>query len=558
MSLKSVKNSYSQLRSDLKKVKGTLALIGSLRSYLRERVTVEQAREEIKKALQSREERFLELVHTRVYQVPNSPYLKLLKFAGCDFCDLESHVRRHGLERTLEQLAREGVYLTAAEFKGKQEVVRGGGCFRVTVNDFDRRDASPGLITQSSGTRNQPVRTSVALDWLALRTPLFAVFLDAHDLFTRAHAIYEPILPVTVGVHNVLHHAKFGITTDCWFACKIPSRTRFEAWYHEFMTSLVVLTGRMLGHRLPKPRFIDVSQIDQIIHWISEQRNKRKGCCIKATTSNAVRIARVALEMGVSLEGTRFVSTGEPLTEAKHEIINRAGASAIPRYSYGGGISVGLGCANRAFTDEVHVNEHLLAMIRSPRDISSDGLIVHPLLCTTLSPLAPRLLLNVDNGDYATLMKRDCGCGLERVGLTLHMHNIRSYEKFTGEGMNYFYGDLFELFENTLPSEFGGGPGDYQLVEEEDNGGQTRLTLVVHPDVQELNEERVLARLRAALANGSRGNRFMTGVWENAGTFRVKREIPHASPRGKILPLHIPQKKTTALDAKASLPRTPA
>jgi hypothetical protein len=31
----------------------------------------------------------------------------------------------------------------------------------------------------------------------------------------------------------------------------------------------------------------------------------------------------------------------------------------------------------------------------------------------------------------------------------------------------------------------------------------------------------------------------MTKLWHNAGTLRVKREIPYASPRGKILPLHM-------------------
>ena len=69
--------------------------------------------------------------------------------------------------------------------------------------------------------------------------------------------------------------------------------------------------------------------------------------------------------------------------------------------------------------------------------------------------------------------------------------------------------------------------------------GQTRLTLVVHPGVGELDECKVLARLRTALSKGPRGNRFMAGVWENAGTFRIKRQPPYASPRGKILLLHI-------------------
>ena len=34
--------------------------------------------------------------------------------------------------------------------------------------------------------------------------------------------------------------------------------------------------------------------------------------------------------------------------------------------------------------------------------------------------------------------------------------------------MNYSGGDLVDLRETQIPLEFGGGPGDYQLVEEED------------------------------------------------------------------------------------------
>ena len=104
--------------------------------------------------------------------------------------------------------------------------------------------------------------------------------------------------------------------------------------------------------------------------------------------------------------------------------------------------------------------------------------------------------------------------------------------------MNYFSTDIVELLENTIPSEFGGASGDYRLIEEEDNSGQTRLTLLVYPNVAEINQEKLLLRLRQNLAQGSRNNRFMSKTWQNAGTFRIRREAPHASARGKILPLH--------------------
>ncbi|MDH3446085.1 MAG: hypothetical protein OEN50_19330, partial [Deltaproteobacteria bacterium] len=67
----------------------------------------------------------------------------------------------------------------------------------------------------------------------------------------------------------------------------------------------------------------------------------------------------------------------------------------------------------------------------------------------------------------------------------------------------------------------------------------SRLTLMVHPSVGDLDEENLISRLQRGLAQGSRNHRFMTMIWRDAGTFRIKREAPLASARGKILPLHI-------------------
>ena len=182
----------------------------------------------------------------------------------------------------------------------------------------------------------------------------------------------------------------------------------------------------------------------------------------------------------------------------------------------------------------------MVALIPHSEAVACEGIKIHPLLCSTIRPESPRLLLNVENGDYGTLSERACGCSLGTVGLNLHLSHIRSYEKFTSEGMNYFYGDLFNFMEQILPREFGGAPGDYQLLEEEDRNGLTRLTLLVHPDVGTVNEEELLVRLRHSLAQVCKETRFMSRLWEDAGTFRVARAVPYASPRGKILPLHIP------------------
>lgn len=529
------------LRSDLKRLSlaRTIGLAKGARGFLQEHLTVQQAQEAIKRGLDHREENFVELVQKQIYEDPRSPYLKLLKIAGCELSDLRASVRRSGMEAALEELARAGVYLTSDEYKGNVDVFRRGHAFRVSPDDFLRPDPPAGFVGVSSGTRNRPVRTLISFDWLAVRANAAAVFFSAHGLYAYSHVFYDGILPASAGMNNLLICAKLGVPPERWFARKIPGDTWLEGPYYYVATQLIVLVGKRYGPGFPRPWFIDIRDVHRIVRWVVKRRREGRACCITAAASNAIRIARVAEEMGASLAGTKFIMTGEPFTEAKREFIERVGASGTTRYAYGGGVNIGFGCAHPLHTDEVHVNEHLVALIPHPEPLKGDGPPIRPLLCTTLSPLAPRVLLNVANGDYATLERRDCGCALGNVGLTLHVSRIRSFEKFTSEGTNYFYGDLFPFFEEILPAEFGGAAGDYQLVEEEDGTGQTRLTLVVHPQVGPLNEARLLSRLRETLSEGSRGNRIMTGIWDGAGTLRVRRQVPHASSRGKIQPLHI-------------------
>lgn len=523
----------SQLGSD---VSGMLRLFRAAPGFFRERITPDRAAEEIEKNLETREERFLELARSEFFGRSTSPYLRLLRMAGCDYADLRAEVRRNGLEDTLTRLAREGVYLSAEEFKGKKQVVRGTHSFPIEPGALANPLVTGGYRAQSSGTTNHPIRSFVSLGLLASRTPAACLAFAAHDLFARTHAMYDAVLPAAAALNNLLIYARMGVLADRWFARSIPIPSAPERIYHACATRLLVYAIRRYGPGCPEPEYAEPHEIEKVVRWVAE-RPKKRLCCITTAASNAVRIARAASRLGISLEGTKFIVSGEPFTDAKLQVLKSVGARGIPRYAYGGSVNVGFGCANPANTDEIHVNQHLLALIASPRP--APGSAVFPLLCTTLDPCFPRLLLNVESGDYGCLTERNCGCVMEKAGLSLHLYYIRSFEKFTSEGMNYFYGDLFELFETTIPAEFGGDPGDYQLVEEEDGEGQTRLTLVVHPRLNKVDEKLILHRLRAELSKRSRGDRFMADVWANSGAFKVRRAIPIASPRGKILPLHM-------------------
>ncbi len=63
-----------------------------LRDFLHNTISLEQSKQVISARLQNRESNFLNLIQKGIYQNPNSPYLKLLKIAGCEFGDLESLV----------------------------------------------------------------------------------------------------------------------------------------------------------------------------------------------------------------------------------------------------------------------------------------------------------------------------------------------------------------------------------------------------------------------------------------------------------------------------------
>jgi hypothetical protein len=216
-----------------------------------------------------------------------------------------------------------------------------------------------------------------------------------------------------------------------------------------------------------------------------------------------------------------------------------ASARVTMLYGYTPATRAALGCAGPLHADDMHVCEHTLAVIEHPEPIADGGPPIRPLLFTTLYRSAARLQLNVATGDYAVLERRACDCALGRAGLSLHIHRVRSFEKLTTDGMNYVLDNLYEALEGTLPSELGGGPGDYQLVEEEDEDGRTRLTLLVDPSVGTVDEGRALECLQEVLERGDGRARYMARAWEQYGTLRVRRETPRASSRGKVLPLHI-------------------
>ena len=108
---------------------------------------------------------------------------------------------------------------------------------------------------------------------------------------------------------------------------------------------------------------------------------------------------------------------------------------------------------------------------------------VQAFLLTTLLPTAKRILLNVEIDDYGTVEPSTCGCPLEAYGFDRVLRHIRSFSKLTAEGVTLVGSEMEHILESVLPARFGGTSLDYQLMEEEDGGGLTRVVLIVSPRV---------------------------------------------------------------------------
>jgi hypothetical protein len=508
-----------------------------VRRFLTEGTGLDRVREQMRHALATREARFLAIAEHRVYARRSSPYRRLLEHAGCGFADLRDLTRRHGLEGALRRLAEAGVYLRAAELKGKEDVVRGGLRFRVDSDEL--RMVSRGFESQSSGTSNAPQRGISSFEWMAQQTTATGAFILAHGLQSHRHSAFEPLLPGQAGMMFMLMLARLGIPCERWFARPIPFRNRLERAYFSVLAHEVSAVGTRVGPGFARPERVGDDDLAVIVRWIAESHAGGRRTCVRTAASNAARIATRAAEMGTSLEGVTFLASGEPMTAAKRQAIEAVGAKTTVLYGFEpGSVWAGQGCANPIHRDEMHLSLNTLALV-NPRALPWGDRTVHPLLYTTLYDSAGRLLLNAENGDYAELDERNCGCAMQELGLTLHVHGVRSYEKLTAEGMSYPVEDLIELLEARLPAEFGGGPCDYQLIEEESPGGQTRLTLRIHPRLGTLDETRILTRFVDELGRADRNQRFATEAWRTSGTFRVVREAPRTSPRGKTSPVQL-------------------
>jgi hypothetical protein len=522
-------------------LKTYLQLVFELRRFLREPLSLEQCKEIVKRRLEEREKNFIGVAKRTIYENERSPYLKLLGHAGCEFGDFRGSILREGIEKTLEELRASGVYLTYDEFKGRREVVRNGKTFKFEQSDFNNPILSHHLTIQTGGTTGKGVEVPVGFDLIAQTAVYRALLFDIHELREIPFALWFPILPGSAGLAQSLANAKIGLLPSKWFS-QVDREYIKPSFKHKLRTNGFLYVGRIFGTRFPKPEYVDLNNAGKVAAWAAKMTKEYPGCCIATYPSSAVRICLAAIDRGLCIEGLKFIVSGEPLTTAKHKKIRSTGADTITQYTSTETWTIGFGCAKPQKRDEVHFFKDSLALIQHERKIPLAESTVNAFLFTSLLPRAPKILLNVEIGDYGTVNSRKCGCGYEDLGFKDHIYSIRSFEKLTSEGMNLAEADLTRIIDEVLPQKFGGDSTDYQIVEEEDEKGLTRLNIIASPRIGEISERELLNTVLSELKPG-KSKALIPEIFFQVETFRVKRTYPISTKMGKILPLHIQRKR---------------
>ncbi len=505
-----------------------LRVLHRLPVYLRTPLALDECRAILSRRLKQREGDFLNLARLCIFENLTSPYLSLLKLAGCEYGDMERLVRHDGVEDALRTLYRAGVYLTIDEFKGRRPAVRGNTTIFIDPDRLRNPLSVPHLWATTSGSRGAATR--IQLDLACIRDHAVNMYLS---LDARGGAHWRNAVWGIRGISPLLWYSGHGKPAARWFLEADPGALGLQSRF-AWSIRVITLTSRLAGLPIQSPEYAPVEAPLPIFRWIARTLDAGEVPHLWGSPSSVVRMCRAAEDVGVGLSGVRFTITGEPVTEARLAAIRRMHGDALPDYgSVDSGGSVSYGCLSPDAPDDVHFFNDLNAMIQAEGPPFPKG----ALLISSLRSTTPIILLNVSMGDRAEITERRCGCPLETLGWRTHLRTIRSYEKLTAGGVTFEDQEIIPLLEEILPRHFGGGPTDYQLVEEEAEDGQPQLRLLVHPSVGPVDPAEVSRAFLDGIGSSSETKRDMAVLWRRADFLRVERKIPQRTASGKILHL---------------------
>lgn len=502
-------------------------LARDLPGFLRRPLTVSTAGEILARRLVERPHAFLALIRDAVYGHPASVYRQMLRHVGCEYGDLERLVREDDVEGALRRLLDLGVYLTVDESKGRQPIVRGTLTLWAVPASLTNPLVTGHAPVSSSGSRGTGTTVLMELACIRDHGVNTALALAAYQGTGWVKAVWG--VPGGAALYRILKLSSFGHRVARWFTQVDPAAEGLHPRYR-WSHRLVRWASLTTGAPLPGPEHAPLDEPLPVARWMAAVVREGGTPWIRTLPSSAVRACQAAVDARIDLTGARFTVSGEPVSAAKIQAIRRSGAAVTPRYGSMETGPIGYGCLAPESPDDVHLFHDLHAVVQTPED---PGLFV-----TSLGRATPLVMLNLSLGDQATIRQRRCGCPLEARGWGTHLQTIVSREKLTAAGMTFYDTDVIGVLERVLPARFGGGPTDYQLVEDETESGEPRVRLLVHPSVGPVDPRAVADAFLSAIAAGGGVERIMGTVWRDARLLSVARRPPVAGASGKVLHIH--------------------
>lgn len=503
--------------------------------FLSEKISLEECQKLIKEGIENREDNFLFSIENLIYKQKTSPYLKLLKLSNISFEDVKKMISREGIEGTLRILRDEGVYLTFKEFKGIKKVKRKGQTFRFEYNNFSNPFGRKLGEVYSGGSGGPTTVIHWGIGYLMQKLIHEALMFEMHDCFNVPFALWFPTFPSQFGLYP-FRLIKLGIPLQVWFSqVKRNKPISFSSRILSFLNSKskkhFVLKNTPIKHVSLRDAYI-------VAEWAAQKIKDNSICVIHTSVSAAVRICVAAEKRNLNIRNTKFIVGSEPLTKRKFKEIKELGCEAISTYYFSEGGFLGCSCNNlKRKVDEIHFFKDSFAIIQHSREIERNGDKVNAFLLTSLYPECPIVMLNLENGDYGVIEKKQCGCLFDKFSFNEHIYNIRSHEKITTEGMTFHISDIINIIEDVLPEEFGGRSIDYQLVEEECANGLTHLVIYVSHQIEHITEERMKQILFEKLCQyGKRDMRVK--IWNQVEALKIRRQEPLTTSRGKTFPFY--------------------
>jgi hypothetical protein len=310
-----------------------------------------------------------------------------------------------------------------------------------------------------------------------------------------------------------------------WFSPVDPGVLELPARYR-WSVRLVRGGGRLSGRRLPAPEHVRALTPDPVVDWMADTLAAGETPHLHARPSAVLRACEAAARRGVPLDSAEVTVDGEPITAPRAAAMRRAGLRMLPRYAAAEVGLIGVACLTPRGSDDVHVLHDLVAVIQATGP-ATGSLPAGAFLVSSLRPAAPLILLNASTGDTGVLDDRPCGCPVSVPGWTTRARGIQRLDALADDGPALPFAAVARALDETLPCRFGGGPGDYQLVEDEAAGGARRLRLLVHPEVGPVDPSAVAEAFVAGLEG-----------WPSGRAPSVERHAPLATNVGKVLHIH--------------------